>query len=651
VLVGVTEFMLDHLDGGERPPLEEAVGRAGTLYASRPLPDPANTLSELLTQVRPAQPTALDPGLLIEPQSRDVERRLASTRLARYVREHSASGPVGGRLVVALDPDVELPGRLEQTQVDVELASGTSVCLDVGINALPLFDNDAGFLTAALRPQSALPQGDVEELSQLGRDVLATSVAHLWMLGRARAINRALNNVVDELLSGSASLARLHALKLKMSLLKMEFLEGVELHWSLEGRRGGVEPLSSGFDVLARLSLGWQHERTLFDGSWTAALNAAVHGPPATERPRGVVERIDHFREESNPFVQMAMYIGDRWPASVSSHDRKIEAPRPPGRRPVRRAAARAWKTSSAYLVTLSGPGVRLVRRARETSRDRYHIWLAGLIEKRRTSTERSELDRKEVAQDDSVKQIDIHPFRNRWALFEELGASIALTTFMTTTSVVFLGLVLAPASGGTALGGLNLDVLFLFIASFGFFFSTLLYSNASGHLARHGTTRFEGLIENANRVSEYLGVYPLLLALPLTVARYLGHGFVPITVAALAWVSMLAYHYARDSSLLERDISDDTIGSDRWRTRIFVPLLLVVMGLTFVGTLTGLDPVAKVGGLCFGFLMLLYLVFSALVPERQDQRKYEVHHWDVLGEETPTHFSEAAAQGRPDSA
>jgi hypothetical protein len=27
------------------------------------------------------------------------------------------------------------------------------------------------------------------------------------------------------------------------------------------------------------------------------------------------------------------------------------------------------------------------------------------------------------------------------------------------------------------------------------------------------------------------------------------------------------------------------------------------------------------------------------------------VHHWDVLGEETPTHFSEAAAQGRPDSA
>lgn len=621
VLVSCVEALVDEPSSTNRPPLEDAVARAGTLFASRSLPDLATTTAILLRAVRPGLAQALDTSLIVDTQSRRVRQHLARLDIPAYAQGAETARPIGGRLVAVNDPDVPLPIALMEAPSQLDLPDAGRIEVDVGVDALPLGGDDAGFMTIAIRPRVALGDSGLTKLAEAGRAVLVAAVAHLWLLRRAQLINGELRDRVEELLRGECSRARLHQIQLDMSSLRVRFLEGIELHWGLDDAKDPEDEPRAVVDRLAKLSADWRHERHRFDGLWTAAGVAAIPRPPVTERPAGVSERIKGFTDESNPFVQVGMYLRWIWPTIEEELSE-------------RRSRARFVGTRISYRATTRG-GARL------------HSAVGNRLAKRLDRGHDPGLDREPPKPDPNVKEIEVHPFRNRWALFEELNSSIALTTFMTTTSVVFLGLVLAPSSGGARLGGLNLDVLFLFIASFGFFFSTLLYSNASGQLARHGTTRFEGLIENANRVSEYLGVYPLLLALPLTVSRYLGHGFVPITVSILAWVSMLAYHYARNSSLLERDISDTTMGSNRWRRRVFIPLLLVTMGLTFVGTLTDVDVLAKAGGLLYGALMLLYLAFSALVPERGDPSVYEVHSWDVLGEETPTHFAEATAKGR----
>lgn len=240
------------------------------------------------------------------------------------------------------------------------------------------------------------------------------------------------------------------------------------------------------------------------------------------------------------------------------------------------------------------------------------------------------------AAQAEAGRNIELHPFENRSALFEELQVSIAMATFMTAASILFLGVILDDASERprALFDAVGIDVFFLFIASFGFLFATLVYANLSGRLARHGTTHFERRIELANSVSEYLGVYPLLFALPLVVARYLDNNQIAWAVAGLSLLSLIGYHYTPNVSLLERDIGDRAIGTNRIRKRVIIPLLVVSTALMYSGRLTDLRPLELVG---FGLVCLVVIaifVFSLAAPERQEPTKYEVNTWDALGEE-----------------
>jgi hypothetical protein len=225
--------------------------------------------------------------------------------------------------------------------------------------------------------------------------------------------------------------------------------------------------------------------------------------------------------------------------------------------------------------------------------------------------------------------------------LFEEINASIALTTFMTTASVVFLGLILSDSVDRQReqvvfRGSIpSLDVLYLFVASFGFLFATLVYANSSGWLARLGTHGFERKMEIGNAVSEYMGVYPLLFAVPLTVTRYLTDSFVAWSVAAIAVIALAAYHYAPGTSLLERDIDDVAIGNARQRKIVWIPAMLVAATALYVGALVPVTWLVYVGGAVLFVLLVLLLLFSLAAPERPDPTLYKIDPWDALGEET----------------
>lgn len=227
------------------------------------------------------------------------------------------------------------------------------------------------------------------------------------------------------------------------------------------------------------------------------------------------------------------------------------------------------------------------------------------------------------------ARQIELRPFSNRPALFWELSASIALTSFMTAASAVFLSVILQKGQQSP----LPMDVLFLFIATFGFLFATLIYANASGRLARLGTFGYEAQVEIANRVSEYLGVFPLLVAIPLAVSRFLKAGPISWAVAVLALLATTAYHYLHGASLLERDIADDRIGSDRQRRFVIVPIIILLMAATLLGQLIHVEPLEVVGGIGFAVGSLLMLLLSAMLPERTNPQEYLVDEWDHSNE------------------
>jgi hypothetical protein len=253
-----------------------------------------------------------------------------------------------------------------------------------------------------------------------------------------------------------------------------------------------------------------------------------------------------------------------------------------------------------------------------------------------------------------SGREITLQPFRNRWAIFNEIGAGIAFTTFASAGSFVFLGVRLQKCEGVCKAGGItgfsaSLDIIALVICSFGFLFATLSYANATGVLARLSTMNYEEALERGNRVSEYFGVYPLIFAIPLAVEGATSSP-IPLIVKVVALVAFIGYHWSPRFSLLERVVADSASGSDMIR-RCIVLVLVGLLGIAWFGP----DIIDGDLGLWWriaasgGFLLSICLIYgvAALIPEQESPSSYRVHREDILSEESPSYED---LRGAPDT-
>lgn len=242
-------------------------------------------------------------------------------------------------------------------------------------------------------------------------------------------------------------------------------------------------------------------------------------------------------------------------------------------------------------------------------------------------------------------REITLQPFQNRWAIFNEIGAGIAFTTFASAGSFVFLGVRLQKCEGVCNAGGIagfsaSLDIIALVICSFGFLFATLSYANATGVLARLSTMNYEEALERGNRVSEYFGVYPLIFAIPLAVEGATSSP-IPLIVKLVALVAFIGYHWSPRFSLLERVVADNAFGSDRIR-RLIVLLLGGLLSLAWFGpSIVAGDEglwlrVAASG--CFLLAICLIYAVATLIPEQESPSRYRVHQEDILSEESPSY-------------
>lgn len=137
-----------------------------------------------------------------------------------------------------------------------------------------------------------------------------------------------------------------------------------------------------------------------------------------------------------------------------------------------------------------------------------------------------------------------------------EASAGMAISTFLGTVALFFAGLLMSRLQ--TFDPSLRLPILYLLVATFGFVFSALIYANmtGTGRFAKQKSTQY---LQWGNVLSEYLGVYPFIVAIPLSVGAITDDVFLRIATLVLTIVSITLYS-ASPFSMISRSFDRRSI-------------------------------------------------------------------------------------------
>lgn len=247
------------------------------------------------------------------------------------------------------------------------------------------------------------------------------------------------------------------------------------------------------------------------------------------------------------------------------------------------------------------------------------------------------------------TKIIALHPYANRDAIFQEMQGTLFVTTMLTATTGIILGLLLQQGLTNPRFGslrGIPVEIIYLFVATFAFFLSTLIATNAMQKLARETTVLIDVDLDRAAVVAEYLGKYPFLVALPLAVIRYFPNPNITLAVAILAWATFVAYHGFERIARIYRDFGEEAIGTDEIRDAIvYFMFALLALLLVFARFKNNAGEISC--GIIFLVLLVVLTSFAVTLASPSDRDRMEVDAWDELGKEVrisvPREVSEAS--------
>ncbi|MBW2993577.1 hypothetical protein KY317_03320 [Candidatus Woesearchaeota archaeon] len=131
-----------------------------------------------------------------------------------------------------------------------------------------------------------------------------------------------------------------------------------------------------------------------------------------------------------------------------------------------------------------------------------------------------------------------------------QVQTNVAFTAFMTAVVVFFTGLLLTKFSAYDI--SIKIPIAFLIISVFGFLYSTLVFANASEAVSKKKIDVFRKHMKLGDILSEYLGVYFLILSIPLVINVITGDLFLRIVtlIASLAGLSIYLFSHL---SVMER--------------------------------------------------------------------------------------------------
>jgi hypothetical protein len=143
---------------------------------------------------------------------------------------------------------------------------------------------------------------------------------------------------------------------------------------------------------------------------------------------------------------------------------------------------------------------------------------------------------------------------KEKMGLFEsEVSVDISFTAFFTVLTLFFISLLIKKFFPDYVDPSVKVSILFLIISTCGFLFSTLIYANSTGKtflfkskkFAKKIWTqkRFEKCILLGTTISEYMGVYFLILAIPLIINIITKDIFLRVSTLLIVLFGLGIYH------------------------------------------------------------------------------------------------------------
>lgn len=186
----------------------------------------------------------------------------------------------------------------------------------------------------------------------------------------------------------------------------------------------------------------------------------------------------------------------------------------------------------------------------------------------------------------------------DKTALVGEIESQIMVTSFLGTVSLFFTGILIAQLHQFDQ--SIKVPILFLIIATFSFIFSASIYANASSELSRHEPKKAHRYVVMANNISEFLGLYLFIIAIPLVLNSITTDSLLRIAVPAVALVGLLLYSLS-PFSILDKEAST-------------AENLLITILFCGLGLLVNLSQLGFVGGYNILAPVLIVFVFALTV-------------------------------------
>lgn len=140
---------------------------------------------------------------------------------------------------------------------------------------------------------------------------------------------------------------------------------------------------------------------------------------------------------------------------------------------------------------------------------------------------------------------------KDRFGLYQgQVQTYTQFAATMAALSLFFTGVILTKYD--TYSTSIRIPIAFLLISIFGFLYGALLYSNAAQEVSEYNEKGFRRAIFLGDLISEYLGVYLLVIAIPLVINIITDDIFLRIVTFLSSLIGLGIYQFSH-FSILER--------------------------------------------------------------------------------------------------
>jgi GNAT superfamily N-acetyltransferase len=194
-----------------------------------------------------------------------------------------------------------------------------------------------------------------------------------------------------------------------------------------------------------------------------------------------------------------------------------------------------------------------------------------------------------------------------------EISVGVTFSSLMGAVSLFFTGVLISQYHSFDS--SIKVPLLFLIISTFSFIFSATIYSNAGTEVTLNKLKVVEKYMIYAKNITEFLGLYPLILSMPLVIGAVTQDNFLRTATTVVALIGMALYSQSK-FSVLDKQLPSE---EKRIYTTIFVILALVLYTTQYVTSANSLFSYSNIG------IVLLLCLLTPAVYFSTKSKQYKV--------------------------